>query len=232
MYTIIPKVTFNELQEDVKRIMATVGLYTFEESFLAVDPDINPRITFRTLVERANATFSRHFPLLFIQRIYIQPNTRVYTFIDNFDLYLNGSLDASLINMIPDAVVSISYTPHMHAKWGSWFTYQPPYLIFKIMAWSGLMYAKTLCKYRIHFNPNNRNDDAIYYMEKATPIYDVFIKQLVYDIAYFLVTAKQNYTINELPIDVFSGLENVANELRSELETLYQENPRNYLLYY
>lgn len=231
MYRDIGRVTFNELQEDVKRILATVGLYSFEESFLAVDPDINPRITFRTLVERANATFSRHFPLLLIQKIYIQPNTRIYKFVDNFDLYLAGNLDPEYIILIPDAVVSISPVPFFHGKWYSNFTYQPPYLIFKF-TYSNMVYAKTLCKYRIHFDPNNRDNDAIYYLEKPTPLYDIFIKQLVYDIGYFLVTAKQNYSISELPIDIFSGLENVVSELKSELETLYADNPRNYLIFY
>lgn len=232
MYSIIPKVTFNEIQEDIKRIMATIGLFSFEESFLAVDENIDPRITFKTILERSNATFSRHFPLLFIQRIFFAPGDKFYTFVDNFDLYLAGNLDPEFINLVPDTVVSISTVRHFHAKWGFLsFTYQPPYLIPKYPV-NGNFFAKTLCKYRIHFNPNNRDDDAVYYINKTTPIYDIFIKQIVYDISFFMLSAKNNYQITDLPIEIFGGLEEISNLLRDELETLYAENPRNYLIYY
>lgn len=231
MYTTIPKVTFLELQEDIKRIMAVIGIFSFEESFLAVDEDIDPRITFKTLVERANATFSRHFPLIFIQRVNFNRDG-IYTFVDNFNLYVAGTMGAESIQLIPDAVVSVSSTRIFHAKWGYIpFTYQPPYLILK-GTYSGLFYAKTLCKYRIYFDPLDRTKDAIYYIEKNTPVYDIFIKQLVYDVAFFMLMAKQNYNITELPIEIFGGLENLTSELRSELDTLYNENPRNYLILY
>lgn len=232
MYTVIPKVTFDEIKDDTIRIMSTIAIYNVDEVMLAVEPNIPPRKTFLTLIERANATFSRHFPLIYIQRINIQPQDRTYTFVDNFNLYVNGTLDPTLVTMVPDAVTGISTVHFHHAKWNpSIFLYQPPTLIFKYKI-SGLVYAKTICKYRIYTDQNNPANDAIYFIDKRTPIYDIFIKQFVYDFAFFIYNNKLNYSIAELPIDVFSGLEQITSELRNELETLYNENPRNFLLYY
>jgi hypothetical protein len=230
MYTTIPFIRFDDIIEDARRIMATVGVYNFDE-IIAVDPDVPPRRTLRTLLERANATFSRHFPLLYIQTIVIN-NNNIYTFIDNFDLYIAGTLDPAFILMIPDAVINVSSVPIIHAKWPViLFNYQPPYLIFKGKI-SGKYYAKTLCKYKLYFDNNNVSNDAVYYMERSTPLYDIFIKQFVYDLSYFIITMKRNYNITELPIEVFGGLEDFVGELKSELETLYSENPRNYLIMY
>jgi hypothetical protein len=69
-------------------------------------------------------------------------------------------------------------------------------------------------------------------MDRVTPLYDVFIKQVVLDIAEYIIALKNNYQLTNLPIEVFLGLENKVGDLRSELETLYNENPRNFLIFY
>ncbi|MCS7318213.1 MAG: hypothetical protein NZZ41_07925 [Candidatus Dojkabacteria bacterium] len=230
MYNTVPSVTFDEIIEDVKRVLALIGVYRFYE-ILAVDPDTTPEATMRIIIERANAEFSKYMPLVYVQKFYFN-NERVVEFIDNFDLYLAGSLSSDNILLVPDAVVGLSNMPHFHAKYNVYkFSYQPPYLILNYPL-SGLIYIKTLCKYRINFDANTPSNNAIYFMHKQTPVYDVFLKQVVYNTALHIVMLKKNYSITELPIEVFNGLEEYMSELKSELETLYNESYRNYLIMY
>ncbi len=228
MFNTITFIRIDDIIEDVRRMMATIGVFSFDE-ILSVDEDVLPRRTIRTIISRSNATFSRHFPLYYVQILPLN-NQNQFTFVDNFDLYLAGTLDPKYITLIPDAVVSISTMPYPHAKYNYIrFHYQPPTLFLK-GTYTQRLFAKTLCKYRLHFDNNNVSNDAIYFMEKNTSIYDIFLKQVVYDFAFFIIMMKNNYQISALPIEVFNGLEELVGELRNELETLYQENPRNYLI--
>lgn len=220
----------DQILEDVRRIMATIGVFSFDE-ILSVDEDVLPRRTIRTIIERANATFSRHFPLYYVQILPLN-NQQQFTFKDNFDLYIAGQLEPMYITLVPDAVVGVSNVRFPHAKYNfHQFHYQPPTLFFRARK-SGRFYAKTLCKYRLYYDNNNVANDAIYFIDKATPVYDIFIKQVVYDFAFFIIMMKNNYQITALPIEVFAGLEELVSELRNELETIYNENPRNYLIMY
>jgi len=228
-YSVIPYVTLNNVIDDAIRIMSAIGVYRVDDLF-AIDPDYPPQHTKRTIIERSNATVSRHFPLYYIQKVQIV-NGR-YTFVDNFDDYINNRITAQEVTLIPDAVVSISPVHMITPKFGQFkFVYQPPNLI-TMFPLNTIAYAKTLCKYRLYYDNNNINNDAIYFIDKNTPIYDIFIKQVVMDIAYFISNLKNNYQLSDLPIEVFAALENIQSELRSELETLYNENPRNYLILY
>ena len=228
-YPIIPYVTLNTIMDDAMRIMSAIGVYRVDDLF-AIDPDYPPQHTKRTIIERSNATVSRHFPLYYIQRIHVV-NGR-YTFVDNFQDYINNVIQPHEVTLIPDAVVSISPTPMITPKFGTYkFIYQPPTLV-TMYPITITAYAKTLCKYKLYYDNNNIDNDAVYFMDKNTPVYDIFIKQVVMDIAYFISNLKNNYQLTELPIEVFAALENIQSELRTELETLYNENPRNYLILY
>jgi len=230
-YEHVPFVTLDQIYDDAVRILALIGVYNIPQMF-AIDPDWPPRRTQRTLVERANATFSRHFPLFYIQRVHIVKGQ--YAFTNNIMSYITNSITPREITLIPDAVVSLTPTSIITAKFGLYkFAYQPPTVYMTSMPYmSGLLCAKTLCKYPLVFDNNNIANDAMYFIDRVTPLYDVFIKQIVLDIAEYIIALKNNYQLTNLPIEVFAGLENKVGDLKSELETLYNENPRNFLIFY
>jgi len=230
-YEHVPFVTLDQIYDDAVRILALIGVYNIPQMF-AIDPDWPPRRTQRTLVERANATFSRHFPLFYMQKVHIVKGQ--YTFTNNITSYINNSIPPRDITLVPDAVVSLTPTSIITAKFGLYkFAYQPPTLYMTSMPYmSGLLCAKTLCKYPLVFDDNNIANDAMYFIDRVTPLYDIFIKQIVLDIAEYIIALKNNYQLTNLPIEVFAGLENKVGDLKSELETLYNENPRNFLVFY
>jgi len=230
-YEHVPFVRIDEIYDDAVRILSLIGVYNISQLF-AIDPDWPPRRTQRTLIERANATFSRHFPLFYIQRVNIYRGQ--YTFRNNILDYINNNIQPRDITLVPDAVVSLTSTSIITAKYGLYkFAYQPPTLYMTSMPYmSGVLCAKTLCKYPLVFDDNNIANDAMYFMDRVTPLYDIFIKQVVLDIAEYIIALKNNYQLTNLPIEVFLGLENKVGDLKSELETLYNENPRNFLIFY
>lgn len=232
MFQQIDRVTFLDIIEEIKRRLAVIGVYNFYE-ILAVDPDTTPEQTMKYLIEQAVSHFNKYIPLLYIQKIYIRDTDYpIFTFVDNFHLYLNGTLQPDAVNLIPDSVIALSTVPVFHAKYNAFpFTYQPPHLYLKVRV-TGRIYAKTLCKYKVHVDPNNYANNAIYFLTKGSQMYYLLINQIVYNVGYHIIMLKKNYAISELPIEVFNGIEEYISELKSELDNLYNEGLRNYLILY
>lgn len=230
MYRQIPYITYQNIIDTVQAYLAIIGVYNFRE-ILSVDPDYTAEKVIKNIVMYANREFSKHMPLLYVMKLFVNNEDRIMLF-DNFNLYVNGQLDPENIVMVPDTIIGVSSTHYFHPKYNAFqFSYQPPYLILR-GRYSGILYLKTLCKYRLWENQNDYLDSRIYFMEINTPIFDYFAKQVVYNIGLHISMLKKNYTITELPIDVFSGLEEYVAELKNELETFYTESAKNYLLFY
>lgn len=230
MYTNIPYITYEQIIDTVQAYLAIIGVYNFRE-ILSVDPDYTAEKVLLNIISYANREFSKHLPLLIVLRVYVNNEMRV-RLVDNFNLYLAGTLDPENIILVPDTIISVSPASFFHPKYNNIpHVYQPPYLIFRANV-SGTFYLKSLCKYRIVEDPNNYLNSRIYYMEYNTPIFDYFAKQVTYNIGLHITMLKKNYSISDLPIEVFGGLEEYIGDLRSDLETFYNDSMKNYLIMY
>jgi hypothetical protein len=224
-----------------KLLLKDIEKDTFRRSTLIAIPglrdllEINDEFTYREvffgIVRDALQEYEKYIPAFIQSSIYINPDERMnYDFVDNFDLYLQGRLDEENISLIPIAVLGLTT--------GSWtntgslirqFRYDPPRIS---ELWFGaksytVQYLANRPIYEEYDEVTKEYTDkcAIYYMsDKFGSKYKVLKDQIYVELCRYLMNMRKNLMLQNLPVELFQGLEEDYQKVDSELKEFYLQS--------
>jgi len=217
--------------------------YTFKRSTLIAIPDLqlflsmNERITgqqvFFSIVKEALKKFEFYYPLFLMPAIYILPdNKRSFKFVNNFKECMNGTagLTTDDIILIPKSVLGVSVSPD--AASGTLmrsFRYQSP-KIFDFWYSPSRYWVHELCNHPVIEEYDELSGDytdrcGIYYFTwNEDSSFYAFLDQVYVELCRYLLNMKKNLALDNMPIDIFNGIEEDFSNVNSALENHYSQS--------
>lgn len=144
-----------------------------------------------------------------------------YEFTDNFDLYLNGKVQRTGLQMIPRKIVSVSEV-YLGTKRG--IVYEPPTIIEHNL--TGRYAMNIFCNrpvIRERFEQRYTDDSKVYYLGRLSkPQLNRFKELFVTKLCSHIIRLDENTEHPNIPITTFNGLQNFYSELKSKNENDYE----------
>lgn len=154
-----------------------------------------------------------------------------YTFIDNFDQYLNGIIDSEWISLIPSAVINIHPTGQLYSLSGNrtpWYD-QSTHQLSMVQGGGGFSFSSAggLSAYCICSRPviweldekgKYTDRSGIYFMDTTGAINTKFIEWCNLKVIQRIIDLKNNLTLPGFPVEMFGSLDERYSTLRSELD--------------
>lgn len=224
------KVLVSDLMKETFRRSALISIPHITD-LLDLNDDITKYEIFYTIVKNALQTYERYYPLYTTLKIYLEfDGSKRFKFIDNFEGYLNGKVSEEHINLIPSAVIGIANNPNMAniSVLRTW-RYNPPYLYD--FWYTGGIYWVSIITNRPIFEEYDQvtkkftDRCAVYYLTKDVGSqYKIFMDQVYVETCRYIINLKKNMNIQNLPIELFQGLEDDYQKVSGELENHYQNS--------
>lgn len=231
----ISKVTLMELYKDVFRRSALISIPNLSNILKVPNSEFTEWEIFYSIVRDALKEFEYYYPHTMVERAWLEVDatTRKARIQDNFKAYLNGVVSEDQICLVPAAVTGISnsyYTistyPLRAFKYQTgeftdfWYSSNLYYLV-------GIFKRPFFEEYdTVTTKPTDRC--AIYYMDKdADSIYSIFRDELYRTTCNYILTMKKNMMLQNMPIELFGGIEESVNKLEGKLENIYQQASNN-----
>lgn len=232
------KILFTDLKKKIFKRSALIPIMGLNE-ILGLNEDLSADEIFAEIVRKALAHFEYYHPLILEMNIYYtEDNTdrpMYYKMIDNFNCYLNGTLDEDQIILIPNSVFGIR-CKGAYTTVGSYFRatdYDRPYLQ---LAWStGAYVVRGLCnrpvveKYKA--DGSFKKDAAIYWMSFDGVKGKIFLDQVLCDTLDYIRNLKSNMMLPNFPAELFGAADVAYQQIKMELDQYYlQSNWRGELI--
>lgn len=222
----IPKLSVKELVNDMLLKSSILAFVDFKDIMVA-----NPNFTYYSIVSKlvraALQKYEAKIPFYKRSRIYIQPGTRDYTFIDNFSAFLDCKIQERYVTLIPKVSPYSADHSLLHAR-RSW-VYERPSL--KNMYIDGSIDVEYMTYYPVVIKEDKESDDFtddsyIYYMSLYEgPSKDlIFKRQFYYEVITYLKGVKNNLRYPDMPIELLQGVDEEYSILQSELQESYRKH--------
>lgn len=182
------------------------------------------------IVRDALDKYNYYYPLYRLQKTYlvVDETHRTARLEDNFEDYLKGIINESQIFLLPGSVVGLSFNPPISSIY--------PLRDYKyengeftdIWYSTNLYYMACLCHYPFpeKFDEKGEPTDQcnVYFIQKDSGTrFKVFKDQLYVELCRYIWNMKQNMQLNNLPVDVFQGLQDDSQRVQSDLDTIYDQ---------
>lgn len=226
----INKVTLKDLYKDTFKRSTLISIPNLSEMLQVPDSEYTKWEIFYTIVRDALKNFEYYYPLTLIQKIWIEVDsaTRKAYINDNFKSYLKGIVSEEQICIMPAALVGMStsfYTASTYPLRN--FRYNPPELSD---CWysSNAYYINSICKRPFieeydTVTTEPTDNCAIFYMNKdGDSEYSIFRDEVYVQLCRYLTSLKKNMMLQNLPIELFGGLEEDMGKVESNLNNIYQ----------
>jgi len=228
----IDKVTLKELFNDTFKRSTLISIPNIADLLEVPGGMFTKWEIFASIVRDALKNFEMYFPLTLTQKIYIDvdSNTRQAKITGNFEAYLKGIVAEDQIVITPAAVVSLNtsyYTASTYPFRN--FRYNAPYITDCWYA-SGTYYMNTICKRPFIEEYEEASKEptdkcAVYYMLKDVDnVYSIFRDELYLSLCRYLMNEKKNMMLQNMPIELFQGLEEDFNRIDSNQTNIYQQS--------
>lgn len=182
------------------------------------------------IIRDALDKFEYYYPLYRVQRTYLKVDEthRSAQLEGNFDDYLKGIINEDQIFLYPASVVGLS----LNAPVSSIFPlrdYKYEDGTFTDIWYTTDMYwMACLCKrpFPESFDKKGEPTDHcnVYFMQKDSGAkFKIFKDQLYVRLCEYLWSMKQNMPLQNLPIDIFSGLQEDSQRVQGELDRIYDQ---------
>lgn len=176
--------------------------------------------SFSVVIRRALKELDRKTPLFVSSQLYLTGEE--FEFHDNLDACVAGELDWKYLQLPPTALVNISGSLLNAAR-----TYQldPGGSVIRYPSQSGMVTVEYLARHPYRFSKHPTEDkfteDSVIYGVAIERDYwsDMFMNLVEYHLCNYLIELKTQTNYTELPIEVFSGLQ----DKRSELDNILNE---------
>lgn len=224
------KVTLRQLYRDTFRRSTLVSIPNLNELFEVPGSEFTKWEIFYGVVRDALKEFEYYYPYCDVQKIWLEVDskTRKVKVNSNFEAYLDGKITEDQICLVPSSVEAIS---------NSYYTISTyPLRAFKYQTgefsdfWysSNVYYVLGTYKRPFFEEYNEVNKEptdrcAIYYLSRDLDSdYSIFRDELYVQVCRFLTVEKKNMMLQNMPIELFQGLEEDAQNVKSELQNRYQ----------
>lgn len=227
----INKVTLKELYKDVFRRSTLVSIPNLSELLEVYNSEFTKWEIFYGIVRDAMKVFEYYYPLGLIQKIWIEvdSNSRMSKITDNFIGYLNGAVPEDSIVLLPSSINGISTSQYtMSTIPLRMYRYSPPYLM-DFWYSSNIYFCNCICKRPLFEEYNEVTKEptdrcAVYYMtQDVDSVYSIFRDQLYCEVCRYIMNIKKNMNLQNMPIELFTGLEEDFNRVDQQLQTIYQQ---------
>lgn len=225
------KVLLKDLKTKIFKRSALIPLIGLQE-VLSLNDTLSGDEIFTEIVRKSLAQFEYHHPLILEMNIYYtEDNTdrpMYYKMVDNFQCYLNGTLDEDQIILIPNSINGIR-VKGAYTTVGSYFRatdYDRPYLQ---LAWStGAYTVRGLCNRPVveSYNTDKTFDDkaAIYWMSYDGRKGKAFLDQVLCDVLDYVRNLKSNMQLPNFPAEIFGAADVAYQQLKMELDQYYLQS--------
>lgn len=226
----INKVTLMDLYKDTFRRSTLIAIPNLSELLVVNDSEFTKWEIFYSIIRDALKTFEYYYPLCLTQKIWIEidSNTRKGYINGNFEAYLKGIITEEQICIMPAAIIGMStsfYTASTYPLRN--FRYNPPE-ISDCWYSSNTYYINSICKrpfieeyHKVSGEPTGKC--AVYYLNKdGDNQYSIFRDEIYLQVCRYLFNLKKNMMLQNMPIELFQGLEEDFNRLEPKQDQIYQ----------
>lgn len=227
----VTKVSLKQLYIDTFRRSTLIAIPGIEDLLVVEGSKFTEWEIFYSIVRDALKTYEYYYPLTLNQKIYLEIDaySRSSTITGNFTGYLNGAVEESQIVIVPAAIVGMCtsfYTASTYPLRN--FRYNPP-VITDCWYSTGIYYCNSICK-RPFFEEYNEvtkeptDKCAVYYMNRDTEsAYSIFYDEVYLSLCRYLMNIKKNMTLQNMPIELFQGLEEDYNNINTQQQQIYSQ---------
>lgn len=225
------KITLKSLFKDTFRRSALISIPDISELLVVPGSMFTKWEVFYTIVKDAVQKFDYYFPLCITQKTYlsVDSGTRKVKLQDNFKSYIKGIIDEDSIFILPTAVAGIStsyYTvttyPLRDYRYENgeftdfWYS-------------SNVFYIVSICSHPLYeeyeeVSKEPTDNCAVYYMsEHFGSRYTIFRDEVYLSVCRYIMNLRKNMMLQNMPIELFGGLETDYQELNQKQEQIYQQ---------
>lgn len=220
----IPKTKIKDLLFDIlieSSILAVIDVKTL----LTPNPNITYFQVMKRLIMTALDNHEKTCPLFKRSRIFISDNS--YTFVDNFNLFLDCKLDEALTTLVPKSSPYALDTSVLHVR-RAW-KYDKPVLndVYNL----GSVNVDYIASYPYVMNEDKKENDFtddsyIYYMDRLNGKTQdkIFRRQVYLQILGYIKGLKNNLRYPDIPFDMLPGVEEEYQVVQQELQEFYRKN--------
>lgn len=219
-----------DLYKDTFRRSTLIAIPNLSELLVVNDSEFTKWEIFYSIIRDALKTFEYYYPLCLTQKIWIEidSNTRKGYINGNFEAYLKGIVTEEQICIMPAAIIGMStsfYTASTYPLRN--FRYNPPE-ISDCWYSSNTYYINSICKRpfieeydKVSGEPTDKC--AVYYLNKdGDNQYSIFRDEIYLQVCRYLFNLKKNMMLQNMPIELFQGLEEDFNRLEPKQDQIYQ----------
>lgn len=221
------KVTLKDIRKDVFRRSTLIAIPNLK-NLLALNDEFSPQEVFFGIVKDALQTFEKYFPLYHQSKVYIDADdNKVYKFTDNFEAWLNGGIAEDTISLVPTSILYIGNTTNTVVQKPRRWRYDPPYLrefwLFAQPYWVFCTTNRPIIEDYDSTTGEFTDKCAIYFLTKDLgSMYKVFRDQVYVEFCRYLINIKKNFSLQNLPLEVFQGLEEDYQNVQRENDDIYK----------
>lgn len=227
----ISKVTLKQLYKDTFKRSTLIAIPQLTELLEVPGSEFTKWEIFSSIVRESLKNFEYYYPLCLTQKMYIMidTQTRKGYLNGNFEAYLKGIVGEDQIVLLPAAISGLStsyYTASTYPLRN--FKYEPPYITDCWYA-SGTYYVNSICRrpfFEEYEEASKEPTDkcAVYYMNyREDSQYFIFYDEVYLGVCRYLMNLKKNMMLQNMPIELFQGLEEDYQNLSSKQDQIYQQ---------
>lgn len=224
------KILLKDLKRDTFRRSALLCIPDINNLF-SLNDDYTPQEIFFGIVKDALKVYEKWLPIYLQTKVYIEPDNMngTFQFKDNFSGYINGSVPEDMICLIPSAITSLSKGGWNDSCNSIQYRYYPPRLS-EFWYYPSTYFMSYLANRPIVESYDEKSKDftddcAVYFMTKDTSSESrIFLDQVYVELCRYIINLKKNFALNNLPIDMFGGLEDDYNRVFNELNDYYRSS--------
>lgn len=225
------KVTLKELFRDTFRRSTLISIPDLSELMVVDEAMFTKWEIFYSIVRDALKNFEYHYPLCMIQKIWIDVDSgsRKAVITGNFEAYLKGIVTEEQLVIVPAAIAGMStsyYTASTYPLRN--FRYNPPEMS-DVWYSSGAYYMNTICKRPFPEKYDEVTKEpldtcAVYYMNlDVDNQYSIFRDEVYLCVCRYLMNLKKNMALQNMPIELFQGLEEDYNNINQVQQQRYDQ---------
>jgi hypothetical protein len=231
----IPKTTIEYLYKDTFKRSTLIAIPNISELLVVPHSEFSKWEIFCQIVREALNKWEYYYPLERVQKIYIEVDysSRIGKYFPNFESYLKGILDEDSITLEIMSCQGLAFNGYVNSQY--------PLRNFRFvnnqftdMWYSTQVYwGNCLCKHPLvedYLRVDGKqctgftDNCCIYFMSpNQDNTFTMFRDQVYVELCRYLVNIKQNFNLQNMPVDLFQGLENDFNRVDSELQNKYQQ---------
>jgi hypothetical protein len=225
------KVTIKTLLEDTFRRSTLIAIPNLTD-LLELNESYTKWQVFYDIVRISVRNYERYYPLNLRQRMYISvdPSTRMYEFKSNFQGYIDGVVAEDQISLIPSSIAGLATVPFASSGYVfRRFAYNAPFLMDFWFPpqhyWVQMITNRPMYEEYDKVTEEPTDRCAVYYVNRDLGSeYAIFADEVYRQVCRYIIDLKKNMTLQNLPIELFSGIEEDYNKISSELESHYSNS--------